>query len=132
LEARREGDPFMAYDEIWCVFDVDDHPNLNDARQLADGRGVALAVSNPCFELWLLLHFRANPGARHRHDVQRMLRDHIAGYDKRINFADLADGVEDAERRAGRLDDEAREEGEPHRNPTTGVFRLTQSIRRVA
>jgi hypothetical protein len=51
--ARKEGDSFVAFDEVWCVFDVDDHPNLNDTRQLARARGIDLAVSNPCFELWL-------------------------------------------------------------------------------
>jgi hypothetical protein len=26
-----------------------------------------LAISNPCFELWLLLHHRDCPGELHRH-----------------------------------------------------------------
>lgn len=52
-QAKREGDPFLAYDEVWCVFDIDEHPGVNDARQLAEARGIELAVSNPCFELWM-------------------------------------------------------------------------------
>ena len=57
--ARRSGDPEV--DECWCVFDVEwprHHPNLEKALQLADAHGVRVAVSNPCFELWLLLHFQ--------------------------------------------------------------------------
>src|SRR5579871_4054307 len=37
--ARRAGDPFLDYDEIWCVFDVDDHPNLAEAKQQAKDNG---------------------------------------------------------------------------------------------
>lgn len=47
-------------DECWCVFDVEwpqNHPNLDRAVELADAQGIRLAVSNPCFELWLILHF---------------------------------------------------------------------------
>lgn len=47
-------------DECWCVFDVESprpHPHLAKAMRLAEDRGVRLAVSNPCFELWLILHF---------------------------------------------------------------------------
>ena len=47
-------------DEVWCIFDVEwprNHPNLNRARVRARESGVRVAVSNPCFELWLALHF---------------------------------------------------------------------------
>src|SRR3982750_4853087 len=34
-EARRARDENLKYDEVWCVFDVDEHPRLPDARQQA-------------------------------------------------------------------------------------------------
>jgi RloB-like protein len=50
-------------DELWLVLDRDhwlepNHVNdtmnvLKEARQ----QGVSLALSNPCFDLWILLHF---------------------------------------------------------------------------
>src|SRR6185436_2146803 len=47
------------YDEVWCVTDVDhyerDGGKVTAAVALA-GDDIKLAVSNPCFELWLLLH----------------------------------------------------------------------------
>ena len=49
-------------DEVWCVFDVEwprNHPNLRQATEKAKARNVNLAISNPCFELWLVLHFEA-------------------------------------------------------------------------
>jgi hypothetical protein len=59
---REEGE----IDEIWCVFDVEwptNHPNLQQAIDLARGNGVFLAISNPCFEIWLILHFREHAGS---------------------------------------------------------------------
>ncbi|TYB51247.1 RloB domain-containing protein [Nonomuraea sp. PA05] len=47
-------------DQCWCVFDVEwpkNHPNLKQAIRLAQEHGIRLAISNPCFELWLILHF---------------------------------------------------------------------------
>lgn len=38
------------YDELWCVFDVDDF-SITEAEREARRHGVRLAVSNPCFEL---------------------------------------------------------------------------------
>lgn len=128
--AARERDSYLSYDEVWCVFDVDEHPRLNEAVQLAQARGIQVAISNPCFELWLLLHFRDSPGARHRHDLQGMLAGFLPKYDKHLDFPRLEGGVPDATRRALRLEQDAAEEGEPGRNPTTGVWRLTDSIAR--
>ena len=81
-------------------------------------------------ERWVLLHFRESPGARHRNDVLGLVAEKLPGYHKHLRFDDLASGVEDAERRARALQTQADEEGEPNRNPTTSVYRLTESIGR--
>ena len=60
------------FDEIWCVFDTDEHPNLSEAMEDARQSGIEVAVSNPCFELWLVLHKREQTAHIHRHDVQRL------------------------------------------------------------
>jgi hypothetical protein len=55
----RKKDPEI--DECWCVFDVEwpkNRPNLSDAVDLARAHNIGLAISNPCFELWLILHHR--------------------------------------------------------------------------
>lgn len=127
--ARAERDENLAFDEVWCVYDVDDHPKLNDARQLAAAHGIDLAISNPCFELWLLLHFRESPGARHRHDVQALLAPFVGGTTKHPEMTSVLRGYDRARLRAERLERDAAEVGEVGRNPTTGVFHLTESIR---
>ena len=127
--ARREKDDNLSYDQVWCVFDIDAHPNIPDAKQMALDNGFELAVSNPCIELWLWLHFADQPGAQHRHDLQGMMKKHIPKYNKHVDFSHFASGYDDAAQRASRLDKDAKLVNEEGRNPTTGVWQLTKSIR---
>ena len=76
-DARRERDENLKYDQVWCVFDVDEHPKLPDARQQARDNDIYLAVSNPCFELWLLLHFRDQTAHIERKAAATLLKTHI-------------------------------------------------------
>src|SRR5271156_3507691 len=57
-DAKRGKDENLKFDVVWCVFDVDEHPYLAEAQQQARVNGIKVAVSNPCFELWALLHFQ--------------------------------------------------------------------------
>lgn len=129
-EAKRLHDPWLAYDQVWCVFDRDQHERFDDAVQMARDLGFELAISNPGVELWLLLHFRDNPGARDRKELRRMLRDeHLPGYDKSLDFDQLWPGTGPASVRAQRLDEAAQKRGDPpHGNPSTGFYRLTSAI----
>ncbi|MFG3487234.1 RloB family protein [Streptomyces sp. NPDC047972] len=52
---RRAGD---AFDQVWCVVDVDEHASLERACIEARRLGIEIAVSSPCFEIWLLWHFQ--------------------------------------------------------------------------
>lgn len=45
------------YDQVYCVFDRDQHPTFSDALQKAKSKKIEVIVSIPCFEYWLLLHF---------------------------------------------------------------------------
>ncbi len=57
---KRNSDEPRDYDETWCVFDVENpsnNPNLGQAIALADENNINLAVSNPSFEYWYILHF---------------------------------------------------------------------------
>ena len=127
-ESRKAKDANIAYDEVWCVFDVDEHPNLNEAKQMARDNDIKLAISNPCFELWLLLHFRESPGMQHRDTLKSMLARFVSDYDKHVKFDLFKESYPAAVTRAERLDEHAAADGEEGRNPTTGVYLLTGSI----
>ena len=129
--AGAQSDP-LGYDEVWVAFDRDEHAHFNAAIDRARACSLQVAASNPCFELWLLLHFRDNPGAQHRHAIQKLLAEHDGGAGKRVDFEQhYAHRHDDAATRARRLQAAADEAEEPHRNPTTGFFRLTEAIKKA-
>ncbi len=56
-------------DTVWVIADGDVNYNnsnpitaknalLSKARKMADTKGIHIAISNPCFEFWFLLHFQ--------------------------------------------------------------------------
>lgn len=132
-EAKRgRGD---AYDEYWCVFDVDVHPNLPEALQLAAAEGVKVALSNPCIELWLILHFHSQTAYLTREDAERE-SEKILGCGKTPSSAALERLVTNygaAKYHAQGLDRmHDRNDAPPNSNPSSGVWRLVDVIRRDA
>lgn len=125
---RWSSDP-ESFDEVWCVIDVDEF-DVESAARLAAEHGVLLAVSNPCFELWLLLHHEDRRAAvADADEAVRRLRRRVRDYDKAaLNIADFAAGVEQAVVRARRLDDGTT----VGPNPSSGVWRLVEKIVRDA
>ena len=129
--AQRRKSP--EFDEIWCVFDVDSHPDVNSALAEARDAGIEVAVSNPCFELWLVLHVEDRTANVDRHTIQRRARDLDLLAGKSIPesaWPRLAEGYEDAKRRAQALDTMHHGDGRTAgSNPSSGVWRLIDSIR---
>jgi RloB-like protein len=119
---RRPG----VYNEVWWVVDVDQF-DMTIAAGEAERQKINLAVSNPCFELWLLLHHAdCRSHCAGYPDVARRLKKHVPAYDKaRLRFADYAGTVGDATKRARDLDPTG---AEHHRNPSTSVWRLAENI----
>jgi hypothetical protein len=83
-----------AFEQVYAVFDRDEHPSYaeavrraaaldgtlkNDAGQRVSFHAIA---SVPSFELWLLLHFENIQAPIHRDDVLRRLRSHLPHYEK--------------------------------------------------
>lgn len=54
-------DPILPpYSEVWAVFDKDDFPakNFDNAVTMANANEIEPGITNECFELWFILHFR--------------------------------------------------------------------------
>jgi len=130
-EARRQRDGFLKYDEVWCVFDVDEHPNLADARQQAKANSIKLALSNPCFELWLLLHFQDQSAHVERDASKSACRRHMPDYHKKVPFEVLYPLYEQAVKRAAALEKWQSENDRAGGNPSTKVHHLTERIREL-
>ncbi|MGW2765707.1 RloB family protein [Streptomyces sp. NPDC001275] len=118
------------YHRAWCVLDVDDFArNLDQALRLADDENVEVALSNPCFELWLLLHHRAHhaPVTGYQ-QAKRHLVTHHPGYSKvarEFDFGHYRTRWPDAVERARKL---AKSGEEAKANPSSGMWRLIQEI----
>lgn len=131
VEHTRDVFALDEFDEVWCVTDVDHYEReggkVTAALIVAANAGINVAVSNPCFELWLLLHHE--DCSAHCADcavVERKLRKQVRSYDKtRLKFRDFAAGLDQAITRAQKLDPT----GTAHaRNPSTGVWRLVSAL----
>jgi hypothetical protein len=83
-----------AFEQVYAVFDRDDHRTYFDALLLAESFNGKLRNDNkqpisfkaiasvPSFELWLLLHYENIQAPIHRDEVMRRLKTHIIGYEK--------------------------------------------------
>lgn len=133
---RRRRNLFEEKDHVWAVFDRDNHPRFDEAVTLCESNGVRIGRSNPCFELWLILHEQDHNRYEERHMVQSILGDLRPEYDKERGKTpdcdDLISRVTDAEQRAAELLRRRREERNPYGNPSTTVGLLTRDIRTAA
>ena len=107
--------------------------SFEQAVLMCERSGIRVARSNPCFELWLILHDRDYNRPNRRQQVQADLKVLRAEYDpkgaKIPDCDELVRRVQNAEQRAtAQL--QARElDGNPHGNPSTTVGTLTRAIR---
>jgi hypothetical protein len=155
---RRKRDKKEFWDQVWCVFDTETkltqtrREGLKEAvnsAKYAPGSRIELAISNPCFEIWLLWH-KENQSAWIASDaVQRrcMELNLTLGKDgKRIQDAEtlVQDFYRDAKNRAsnsGQLSASKKDiidkdqthdrngtEKPEDRNPSSGVYKLIDAI----
>ena len=73
------------YSEVWCVFDkdknIDDLYNQLIAKR-AKEESIHIAYSNPCFELWFLLHFDYCDSQLSGKDCEKKLCSRMQDYSK--------------------------------------------------
>ncbi|MCY4610476.1 MAG: RloB family protein [Gammaproteobacteria bacterium] len=129
---RRKG---SEYDRVFCVFDRDEHSTFARAGNEAEASGLTLARSWPCFEYWLLLHFRYSRKpyvkAGNRSPAENCLGDlckYLPEYAKATEgiYPALESRLEAAKARALRAMDEAQETEEP--NPSTEIHELVSYL----
>lgn len=48
--------------QVWCLFDRDEHDQIETALAQARNGDVTVAFSHPCFEVWRLLHYKTATG----------------------------------------------------------------------
>jgi hypothetical protein len=115
------------YDQVWCVVDVDDFQDVNQACDEARKSDIGLIISNPCFELWLLLHHTDHRAhAATNAALKPLLLKYVPQQcGKRVNFGHYKEGWQEAAARAELL---APERTEADHNPSTRMWRLVREI----
>ncbi len=130
------------WEQVFCVFDRDDHPDFNNA--LVSAASIDKKYKNefkqpirftaipsiPCFELWLLLHFKCITREIDRFDVIRQLGgpDCLPKYEKGQDghFSRTCGKLSTAFQNADRLTVERERHG--HENPYTAVHTLVKLL----
>lgn len=126
---RRDGE----VDEFWCVFDVEwptNHPNLKRAVQQAQANGIHVAISNPCFELWLILHHDNQTAFLDTDTACRERRKRDGGCGKKIDAAEYLPRRQDAVQRARSLAARHAANGTefPKDNPSSTMYELLTAV----
>ena len=133
IKARdKSADEEGEIDEFWCVFDVEwpkNHPRLREAVQQAQGSGINLAISNPCFELWLILHFESCGSWLDNDGARRLRRQHDGALGKNLDPAKYMPLIQKAINNASALAKRHSRDGTafPHDNPSSGMYLLIES-----
>lgn len=124
-------------DQLWLMLDTDhwvqpDHvANFSQVCALALAKGYGLAHSNPCFEIWLLLHvvdWNCGMALARCADVESQLRQALGSYSKRkldpMKFP--PDAIHAAVTRARQLD-QSPDDRWPQQTGTH-VYRIVEAI----
>jgi len=139
---RNEAAKTDPYDEVWCVFDVEAklsqqaRPGFADALSMARGARIRCAVSNPCFEVWLLLHGVERTAWIDSDSAQRRCAElgiTQMGHGKHINAPEalISNSFPAAKARAVGLDHMHDTNGTTRpedRNPSSAVYNLIDAI----
>jgi hypothetical protein len=127
------------YDKIFCVFDRDGHESFDRARARISALArrskkplpIEEAISVPCFEFWVLLHFERTDSPFNKcADVIPRIRAHRAGYAKADAAVakQLMGRLADAQANAAWLETRAMDN---NHNPYTSVYRVIRHFQTV-
>lgn len=135
-----------AGDSVWVIADADVNYNnpkpiaeknskLNQARKMADNKGINLLLSSPCFEVWLLLHYQyTTKFIKDYADMKSVLQKYIPAYTKTADVYELINdrtktAIENAKRvERHHLQDGCKLPFGVDVNPFTDVYKLLERL----
>lgn len=131
IKKRLEEDPLEGSDEAWVVVDKDDWADtqIKPLHEWANSNEkYGFALSNPAFELWLLLHFEDGKKINNASSCKERLIKHLPDYDKSIKYSHFnKENIHKAIKRAIELDKPPCDDW-PRRVGVTTVYRLLDKI----
>ncbi|MEA5617945.1 RloB family protein [Cronbergia sp. UHCC 0137] len=133
----KNNERWSSKDAAWAVFDGDEHieksiTNWQSAINKAKSQKINLAITNPCFELWYLIHFQDHLSQISRDKLIKSLEKHIPDYNKSMCLYPklLKSLTEQALERAKKIEKQIkRDELDEHSNPCcSGLPKLVSSL----
>lgn len=119
-------------DKIWIVLDKDENSidRLKNVCNWCEKNDVGIAFSNPCFEYWLLLHFRYDESGQNKEDLYSTLGDLIGHrYQKNGDYSGLFKGMTDvATKNAKKVRNGISRDDYCSHNPFTSVDFLIRDV----
>lgn len=107
--AKKLEDKQYDFERVYCVFDRDEHPEFKNALYSAqkinkklDKKSIQFKAipSNPCFEIWFLLHFESltDKEITSRNLQKKLKKKYLPNYEKNAEgvFEKLGDKLNDA------------------------------------
>lgn len=139
-ERARKSPLLVPYDAVWCVIDVEQYglnPSLPRAIGKAATRAIGVALSNPCFEYWYLLHFeRTGTPFGTPKAVAKALKRWLPRYGKADPgvFRQVYPHTDKAIKNADSIlrSQWQYENDRIKRNPSTEVHEIVSNLRRIA
>jgi hypothetical protein len=140
-QVMKDEKAWTAKDAAWAVFDGDEHiekslVNWQKAIAKAKKQNINLAITNPSFELWYLIHFQEHLAQVTRDKVIKLLGKHIPNYDKSMCLYPnplkplTADAIQTAEKMAKQIE---RNELDEYSNPCcSGLSQLVRNLLKLA
>jgi hypothetical protein len=120
-------------DHIFCVFDHDDRNEVKQVLKDAKEENLNVAISDPCFELWLILHFNLHtshiPYGKDR--ALKVLQAHFPEYKKNMKglYSKIKNRQNKAIENAGALRKKHQSDRKSERtNPSTNVDELVSLL----
>ena len=134
-KAEKEGNAFSS---VYCAFDRDEHAHYQESIERAEKLKMRTIKSVPCFEYWILLHFRnhtapyartgnRSPCACCLRDVEQEWADYSKG--RKQVYSELQDRLADARQRAEQRLAAALADGSD--NPSTEVHLLLDAMTKL-
>lgn len=122
-------------DRAFCVFDTDVDPkkekNIQNALSYCKKQGIETIYSNPCFEIWYLLHYTYSTRSfRNNEEILNALMRYVQNYQKNQDyFESLFPNVYTAIKNAKRLEQYHAENNhitEMTCNPSTQIYKIVE------
>ena len=113
-----------AGDRTYLMYDLDVAEMLERLHKV---KGAVLLCSNPCFELWLLLHYQAVTARLSSADCMKKLTTVAKQYKKGSLADEMVKQLNDNARKAS----ERAKDLQAYGNPSTTVYRLVEELQRM-